>query len=112
MSVNLSGCQFRHMGLVDTVRDALEGSQVDPTKLHMEITESVIMENTEVATMLLEGLKSLGVEIHLDDFGTGFSSLSYLHRFPRLVEIVSDLTLLCRRHPVPTFLPLCRGICA
>jgi EAL domain-containing protein (putative c-di-GMP-specific phosphodiesterase class I) len=68
--------------LVADVTQALRDSGLDPGNLVIEMTESVIMQNTEVTLQKLERLKALGVRIAIDDFGTGYSSLSYLHRFP------------------------------
>lgn len=82
MAVNMSPRQFRQAGLVRRVEDALAGSGLAPECLELEITESVLIDDTEVATELLEALHRLGVRLTIDDFGTGFSSLSYLHRFP------------------------------
>ncbi|HYP28590.1 MAG TPA: EAL domain-containing protein [Blastocatellia bacterium] len=82
MSVNLSGKQFAHTNLIDQIVNILEVTGLDPRRLKLEITESVVMENIEVATRMLEQLRALGVELSIDDFGTGYSSLSYLHRLP------------------------------
>jgi len=82
VSVNLSCKQFLQFDLAEQVAAALRATGLSPTCLKLEITESHIMENTEMAIAMLNRLRSLGVEISFDDFGTGFSSLSYLHRFP------------------------------
>jgi diguanylate cyclase (GGDEF)-like protein len=82
MSVNLSGKQVAQPDLVENIRDILEETRVDPKHLKLEITESAVMENAEMAARLLKRLKGLGVQLSIDDFGTGYSSLSYLHRFP------------------------------
>lgn len=82
MSVNLSARQLQHRGLVAEVMKALADSKVDPTTIILEITESVLMTDTEAAIMKLNELKGLGVRVAIDDFGTGYSSLSYLSRFP------------------------------
>ncbi|MFT4113630.1 putative bifunctional diguanylate cyclase/phosphodiesterase, partial [Silvibacterium sp.] len=82
MNVNLSPRQFAHPALVDDVRRALAETGADPHLLRLEITESCTMENSERAIEVLTQLRSLGTQLSLDDFGTGFSSLSYLHRFP------------------------------
>jgi EAL domain-containing protein (putative c-di-GMP-specific phosphodiesterase class I) len=60
----------------------LHRTSLDPRQLKLEITESVIMENSHLSTNTLMQLKALGLELCIDDFGTGYSSLSYLHRFP------------------------------
>ncbi len=80
--VNLSGRQFRQLDLANQVRSILERTDLDPKRLGLEITESVVMENAAVAAETLEQLRSVGVQLQIDDFGTGYSSLSYLHRFP------------------------------
>jgi diguanylate cyclase (GGDEF)-like protein len=82
LSVNLSARQVSQPDLVNQIRNALEKSQLDPSCLKLEITESVVMENTEAATTVFKQLRALGVQLSIDDFGTGYSSLSYLHRFP------------------------------
>ena len=81
LSVNVSARQFADPGLLDTVRAALEGAGVDPLRLSLELTESVLMQQEGAHDTLL-GLKQLGVRVVLDDFGTGYSSLSYLSHFP------------------------------
>ena len=82
ISVNLSGKQFSDPDLVDVIRESLLQSCLDPTQLRLEITESVMMENTDSALQTLRELKKLDVRISLDDFGTGYSSLSYIRQFP------------------------------
>lgn len=82
VSVNLSGKQLQQPSLVDQIKNSLRKTKLDPECLHLEITESVIMEKSLEVTEMLSQLKSLGVKLSIDDFGTGYSSLSYLHRFP------------------------------
>jgi diguanylate cyclase (GGDEF)-like protein len=82
MSVNLSGKQLAQPDMVRQVSRVLRETGIDPHCLKLEITESVVMENAEMATTLLNQLRALGVHLSIDDFGTGYSSLSYLHRFP------------------------------
>ncbi|MFN7085426.1 MAG: EAL domain-containing protein [Burkholderiales bacterium] len=82
ISVNVSAAQFGHPRLLDQVADALAGSGLDPQCLELEITESVLMQDSETTIDMLRALKKMGVKISLDDFGTGYSSLSYLSRFP------------------------------
>ena len=81
VAVNLSAVQFGRGGVVATVADALRKSGLKPSRLELEITESLLMDRTEAVMRELSGLKDLGVAIVMDDFGTGYSSLSYLSRF-------------------------------
>ncbi|MGD0167025.1 MAG: EAL domain-containing protein [Gaiellaceae bacterium] len=82
VSVNLSIRQLRSDSIVSDVRCALERSGLTPNALVLEITESVMMADTDSAIQRLHELKALGVRLAMDDFGTGYSSLSYLSRFP------------------------------
>ncbi|MBV9928112.1 MAG: EAL domain-containing protein [Acidobacteria bacterium] len=82
LSVNLSGRQFMQPDLVGQVKQILTETGFDPHRLHLEITESSVIENTETVTEMLLQLRALGIRLSMDDFGTGYSSLSYLHRFP------------------------------
>ncbi|HET7486783.1 MAG TPA: EAL domain-containing protein [Acidimicrobiales bacterium] len=86
LSVNLSARQLSEPLVIDTVWQALDETGLDPSRLCLEITESVLMDDVESSIEALLGLKSLGVRLAIDDFGTGYSSLSYLRRFP--VDIV------------------------
>jgi EAL domain-containing protein (putative c-di-GMP-specific phosphodiesterase class I) len=82
MCVNLSVKQLQHSDVIADVRDALADSGLDPGLLTIEITESMLIDDPEIAVVKLNELRSLGVRIAMDDFGTGYSSLSYLHSFP------------------------------
>jgi len=82
ISVNLSGKQLAHPGLADDVRAALQDAGLSPSRLILEIGENVLMESAESSTDVLHQLRELKVELHIDDFGTGHSSLSSLPRFP------------------------------
>ena len=82
LSVNLSSRQVSQLDLIEKIRGVIEETGIDPHSLKLEITESVVMENAEAATMMFKQLRALGVQLSIDDFGTGYSSLSYLHRFP------------------------------
>ena len=82
VAVNISGRHLQHADLVADVRHALHVSGLDPGNLVIELTESTIMHNTEVNLERFRALKALGVRLAIDDFGMGYSSLSYLHRFP------------------------------
>ncbi len=82
ISVNVSKRQVAHPAFVEDIRRILQESGVDGSRLKLEITESVIMQNPDAIADVLAKLKALKVQLHMDDFGTGYSSLSYLHRFP------------------------------
>ncbi len=82
VSVNLSMRQFRQEALANAIEDALRRSGLEPRLLEMELTESLIMHDTEVAIRILLRLREIGVDISVDDFGTGHSSLSYLTKLP------------------------------
>jgi diguanylate cyclase (GGDEF)-like protein len=82
VAVNLSAAQMHDPSLVATVVGALAASQLDPSRLEIEIVESVLMDETQHTIRTLHALRELGVKIALDDFGTGYSSLSYLRAFP------------------------------
>jgi len=82
MSVNLSCKQFAQPDLVAQIECILGEVGLEAKFLKLEITESVLMENTESAALMLQQLKGMGIQLYMDDFGTGYSSLSYLHRFP------------------------------
>jgi diguanylate cyclase (GGDEF)-like protein/PAS domain S-box-containing protein len=82
MSVNLSCKQFMQVDLVEHVEQVLRETGLEAESLKLEITESVLMEQTTSVMTMLRRLHALRVQLSLDDFGTGYSSLSYLHRFP------------------------------
>jgi diguanylate cyclase (GGDEF)-like protein/PAS domain S-box-containing protein len=80
--VNLSAKQFQHCALLEDIGAALRETGLDPSALDLEITESVVMEDAPATIATLRDLKGLGVNLAIDDFGMGYSSLSYLKRFP------------------------------
>jgi diguanylate cyclase (GGDEF)-like protein/PAS domain S-box-containing protein len=82
VSVNLSPAQMRSPNLLPTVINALAASGVDASRLELEITETVLMHDTQANLAVLHQLRGLGIRIALDDFGTGYSSLNYLRSFP------------------------------
>ena len=82
IAVNVSMPQFKNSAFVDTVLALTEKHNVKPENLELEITESVVMDDTTLVVTALERLRQLGYTIAIDDFGTGFSSLSYLHKLP------------------------------
>jgi diguanylate cyclase (GGDEF)-like protein len=116
VSVNLSVRQFTQADMVKQVEDVLKETELDPSCLKLEITESVMIDKTDSAQATLAELKRLGVDVHLDDFGTGYSSLSYLHKLP-LDAIKIDRALTSHidteerpLHLVRTILTLVRGL--
>lgn len=82
VAVNISARQFLHAELVQDVQQILEGRGIEPGLLELELTESLMAHNPEVAVQILRELKAMGVRLALDDFGTGYSSLAHLKRFP------------------------------
>lgn len=82
VAVNISPKQFGSPGLANTILQALSGSGLQPSRLELEITESIFIADVERTLSTLHSLRNLGVRIALDDFGTGYSSLSYLRSFP------------------------------
>ncbi len=82
MAVNISSRQFARQDLVGQVRNTLKDTGLSASSLKLEITESVLLDNSDTFKDTLAELQGLGVALHMDDFGTGYSSLSYLHQFP------------------------------
>jgi diguanylate cyclase (GGDEF)-like protein/PAS domain S-box-containing protein len=82
MSVNLSSRQLQWPGIVAEVRNALRVSGLQPSSLTLEVTESVMMQNVDLSVLRLRELKALQVDLAIDDFGAGYSSLNYIRRFP------------------------------
>jgi diguanylate cyclase (GGDEF)-like protein len=82
VAVNLSPVQFRNKNLVPVVTSALANSGISPNRLELEITETVMLQNTDSTLAVLHMLQGVGVLISMDDFGTGYSSLNYLRSFP------------------------------
>ncbi|SCW34455.1 PAS domain S-box-containing protein/diguanylate cyclase (GGDEF) domain-containing protein [Paenibacillus tianmuensis] len=82
VSVNLSNKQFEQPHLIESIREALQESGLEPKYLDLEITESMMAADANNAETTLRRLKQIGVQVSMDDFGTGYSSLSYLNRFP------------------------------
>jgi diguanylate cyclase (GGDEF)-like protein len=99
VAVNLSALQFRRGNLLDAVAAALERAMLPAEQLEVELTESMLLQDTEAAIRTLSGLKKMGVRLSIDDFGTGYSSLAYLKRLaldkikiaqPFVNDVVSD----------------------
>jgi EAL domain-containing protein (putative c-di-GMP-specific phosphodiesterase class I) len=82
VSVNVSNRQFWHGGLLEDVQGILKDAYLEPRNIALEITETVVMYNAELAERTLTELHENGFALHIDDFGTGYSSLQALHRFP------------------------------
>lgn len=101
VSVNLSARQLLHPGIITDITSALEESGLPAQLLKLEITESAMMEDAEVAIVLLNRLRDMGIRLLLDDFGTGYSSLSYLHRLP-IDTLKVDRTFIMNLHESET----------
>jgi EAL domain-containing protein (putative c-di-GMP-specific phosphodiesterase class I) len=97
MAVNLSARQLRQDDLVRQVRGALESTGIEGRTLKLEITESMVVDHTDRVARTLGNLKELGVQLFMDDFGTGFASLSYLHTLP-LDGLKIDRSFVSRMH--------------
>jgi EAL domain-containing protein (putative c-di-GMP-specific phosphodiesterase class I) len=82
MAVNVSAIEFRSAGFLEGIMSLLAGGASNAGTLELELTESVLMQDTDVTGESLQALTDLGVKLTLDDFGTGYSSLSYLKRYP------------------------------
>jgi len=82
MAVNLSASQFHRGGLIDAVNQTLRRTGVPAHRLELEITEGIIVQDTQATISILRELHDLGIQLSIDDFGTGYSSLSYLQRLP------------------------------
>ncbi|MDD2950555.1 MAG: EAL domain-containing protein [Sulfuricurvum sp.] len=81
MAINISAMQFLRGNLESIIRNALQMNKLNPKQLELELTESIMMHNTEITLQCVRNLKALGIQLSLDDFGTGYSSLAYLKRF-------------------------------
>ena len=82
ISINVSAKQFNQTNFVDHVKDIINRTGVNPSRLKFELTESLLIENIEAVIETMSNLRELGICFSLDDFGTGYSSLSYLRRLP------------------------------
>jgi diguanylate cyclase (GGDEF)-like protein/PAS domain S-box-containing protein len=82
MSVNVSARQFHQHDFVESVQQSLHSSGINPARLKLELTESVVLDNVDAVVSRMQQLNALGLSFCLDDFGTGYSSLSYLKRLP------------------------------
>ena len=100
LSVNLSSRQFLHPQLEEEIHAALADTGFPPTRLRLEITESVILDDAAAVGAILHRLRDAGIRVAIDDFGTGYSSLSYLHRLP-LDTLKIDRSFVHRMHADP-----------
>lgn len=82
IAVNVSALEFHSKDFLSGVHAILEETGLDPECIEIELTESGLMQETEMSSKVLRALKDLGIRLAIDDFGTGYSSLSYLRRFP------------------------------
>jgi len=82
IAVNISAREFDDSDFLDNVCEVLNETGLEPSRLELEITETVLMKNIETSTAILHALRAMGIKISIDDFGTGYSSLSYLKRMP------------------------------
>lgn len=82
MAINISAMQFRRDDFIDIVRTTIQQTEVDPSCIELELTENIAMHHADGVLNTLRELKRIGVKLSIDDFGTGFSNLSYLQRFP------------------------------
>jgi len=82
MAVNVSACQLQRPEFIQEVRSVLEETEIVPSSLTLELTESVMMQDMEVSLLRLKALRALGVKLAIDDFGTGYSSLNYVRELP------------------------------
>ncbi|WP_179958111.1 putative bifunctional diguanylate cyclase/phosphodiesterase [Chitinimonas arctica] len=109
VSVNLSSKQFGQPDLVEQIDAAIAEAGIEPDRLELEITESILMENTDAVIATLKAIRARGIKILLDDFGTGYSSLSYLHRFPS-DALKIDGSFVRQAHKVPLSREIIRAI--
>jgi diguanylate cyclase (GGDEF)-like protein/PAS domain S-box-containing protein len=82
VAVNISAMEFRNENFLESVFEILKDTDLDPSSLELELTESVLMKRVESSASILQTLRARGVHLAVDDFGTGYSSLSYLRKFP------------------------------
>ena len=109
VSVNLSARQFAEADLIANVAAILDRAGLEPESLELEITESVVMDQSEASVERLRGLRALGVRLVLDDFGTGYSSLAYLRRLP-LDTIKVDRSFVSGLGEDPADLPIVQAV--
>ena len=110
VAVNLSPVQFQRGDVVAIIRDALDRSGLEPNRLEVEITESVLLQDTPTVRDALQRIGDMGVHVVLDDFGTGHSSLAYLHSFP-LEKVKLDRSFLAAGGDRARSQMLLEGVC-
>jgi diguanylate cyclase (GGDEF)-like protein/PAS domain S-box-containing protein len=111
LSVNLSTRHFKRPDLIERIRNILRSTGFTPSRLKLEITESVFLEQSQPNHAILQAISDLGVKISLDDFGTGYSSLSYIHQFP-LHALKIDRSFVMDLHRRPESNQIVRAILA
>lgn len=109
VAVNVSSIQFQKSDVLQMIKDTLEKTGLEPHRLEIEITESAMLENIDSTKEVLSKLSEIGVKISLDDFGTGFSSLSYLHSLP-LDKVKIDRSFIENIHSDKKSILLLEGI--
>ena len=109
VSINLSAVQLREPGLCATLDAALCQYAVDPAQIELELTESILMDKVDDTIAVLRDIKALGCSISIDDFGSGYSSLSYLYRFP-IDKLKIDRSFIQNMHSAPPNLAVTNAI--
>ena len=109
MAANVSSNQFRSSSILSELRRVLEETKLDPKRLLLEITETVILSSELIAEKVLAELQNMGVMLALDDFGTGYSSLSYLQRFA-FKEVKIDQSFVAGMLELPANLAIIRAV--
>jgi diguanylate cyclase (GGDEF)-like protein/PAS domain S-box-containing protein len=109
VSINLSAVQLREAGLCATLETALQRHAVDPGQIELELTESILMDKVDETIAVLRDIKALGCTISIDDFGSGYSSLSYLYRFP-IDKLKIDRAFIQNMHSAPQNLAVTNAI--
>jgi EAL domain-containing protein (putative c-di-GMP-specific phosphodiesterase class I) len=111
MSVNVSAWQFKQVDFLDDTTRIMRESGVQPDRLKLEITESLLLDNVEATVAKMAALRVAGLSFALDDFGTGYSSLSYVKRFP-FSELKIDQSFLREVPQDRSNVAICRAIIA
>ncbi|WP_432416291.1 putative bifunctional diguanylate cyclase/phosphodiesterase [Veronia pacifica] len=109
VAINLSPQQFRNPNLLTQMSKMLQASNINPSMITFELTESAVMNDSDHTIQMLNGIKKMGFTLSIDDFGTGYSSLSYLARFP-LDELKIDRTFIMEMDALPKQVTLIENI--